>query len=171
VGTLAVLGYFIWPTISVSPKHVAFAGYPNETFNFSARNGTAEDVYDVQIPFFIGTDKHFEDKISAKVLLNGEPPHRMYDDYHYCYGEGDDVHKVLPHEREVFIVRIEHLAPSGIGNFSITYAGGDKFVTQPGRASYLSEPYSYSDMEGTIAIRGGYRICKAVIKTDGLEKK
>ena len=168
---IGLLFWSIWPRIAVSPKRISFEGFPNETFNFSVRNGRVDDVYDVQIPFFIGRDKHLEKKITAKVFPNGDPPQRMYDDYHYCYGKGPDVHKILPHEQEVFIVRIRHLPPGGIGTFSITYAGGEKFQTKPGTPNFLPEPYSYSDMQGTIGVRGDYRICMYMIQTDGLVNK
>lgn len=168
---IATMGYWIWPRITVSPKHVSFQGYPNETFNFSVRNGRADDVYDVQIPFLIGYNKHFQDKISAKVEPNGDPPQRMYDDYNYCFGKGPDVHKILPNEREVLIVRIRHLAPYGSGSFSITFAGGGNFDTGPGTPNFISEPYSYSPQQATVGVRGDYRICKMVIATDGLVGK
>lgn len=167
---LAALGYFIWPKISVSPVRVSFMGYQNETFNFSVRNGRADDVYDVQIPFLIGYDKHFEDKLSAKVSWNGEPPQRVHDDYNYCFGrKGDGIGQhVQKNEREVLIVRLAHLAPYGSGSFSITYTGGDKFSTAPGRPDFIDEPYSYSPVQGTVGVRGDYRVCKYVISTDGL---
>src|ERR1700728_3897758 len=98
---LAILGYSVWPRITISPTRVAFRGYPNETFNFSVRNGRSDDVYDVQIPFLIGYNKHLDDKFSAKVTPNGDPPQRMYDDYNYCFGKKGDVSKVLKDEREV----------------------------------------------------------------------
>jgi hypothetical protein len=87
------LSYAVWPRIKVSPDKVGFLGFPDETFNFSVRNERADDVYDVQIPFLIGHDKHFENKLSAKVLPNGDPPQRLYDDYNYCFGVGKDVKK------------------------------------------------------------------------------
>ena len=169
---LAALAYFIWPKISVSPAHVSFRGYPNETFNFSVRNGRADDVYDVQIPFLIGYNKHFEDKLSAKVSWNGEPPQRMHDDYNYCFGrKGDGVGQhVQKNEREVLIVRLTHLAPYSSGSFSITYVGGDKFDTSPGRPDFIDEPYSYSPVQGTVGVRGDYRVCKYVISTDEVDK-
>ncbi|HEU4637082.1 MAG TPA: hypothetical protein VFS41_12940 [Edaphobacter sp.] len=168
---LATLGYAVWPKLTISPSKISFAGYPNETFNFSVRNGRSDDVYDVQIPFLIGYDKHFEDKLSAKVLPNGDPPQRLYDDYNYCFGEEGDVSKVLQHEREVLIVRIRHLPPFGTGGFSVTYAGGDKFDAISGTPTFISEPYSYSPMHGTVGVRGSYRICKYVISTDGMVGK
>jgi hypothetical protein len=171
IALVVCLGYVVWPRITVSPRHTVFAGYPNETFNFSVKNNRDDDVYDVQIPFPIGRDRHLEDKLSAKVLPNGDPPQRMYDDYNYCYGKGPDVHKILPHEQEVFIVRIRHLPPGGIGTFSITYAGGEKLETKPGSPNFVGEPYSYSDMQGRIEVRGNYRICKYMIQTDGLANK
>jgi hypothetical protein len=171
VVAIATVGYFVWPRITVSPSHISFAGYPNETFNISVRNERSDDVYDVQIPFFIGRDKRFEDKLSAKVLPNGDPPQRIYADYNYCFGEGEDVKKVMPHEREVFIVRIRHLPPSGTGAFSITYAGGEKFETKSGTPNFTSEPTSYSPMQTTMGVRGNYRICKVALETDGLVRK
>ena len=83
---LAVSGYWLWPRITVSPAQVSFQGYQNETFNFSARNGRADDVYDVQIPFLIGYNKHYEDKLSARVMPNGDPPQALSFDYNYCFG-------------------------------------------------------------------------------------
>ncbi len=167
-GLLALLGYWVWPQITVSPKRIPFGGYPNETFNFSVRNGRADDVYDVQISFLIGYNKHFDDKLSAKVEPNGDPPQRMYDDYNYCYGKKGDVSKVMPNEREVLIVRIRHLAPYASGSFAITYAGGERFETKPGTPNFIAEPYSYSPMQATVGVRGDYRICKYAIATDGL---
>ena len=80
------------PPITVNPEHVTFNGYPDETFNFSVRNGRSEDVYDVQIPFLIGYGKHFDDKFSVKVMPNSDPPQRIYIRYNYCYGvKGDGV--------------------------------------------------------------------------------
>jgi hypothetical protein len=171
IGLAFAVAYSVWPKITVSPGHVAFAGYPDETFNFSVKNDRPDDVYDVQIPFPIGQDKHFDDKLSAKVSPNGDPPQRLYDDYNYCYGVGGDVKKVTPHEQEVFIVRIRHLPPSGIGSFSITYKGGEKFETKPGTPNFIAEPYSYSPMQGTVGVRGDYRICKYAIATDGMVGK
>lgn len=168
IGVASGIAYAVWPRITISPDRVIFAGYPDETFNFSVKNNRSDDVYDVQIPFPIGHDKHFEDKLSAKVWPNGDPPQRIYDDYNYCYGVGKDVKKIMPHEREVFIVRIRHLAPFGIGRFSIAYAGGEKFETKAGTPNFISEPYSYSSMQSTIGVRGNYRICKYAIRTDGL---
>jgi len=166
---LAALGYFVWPRITVSPSHVSFQGYSSETFNFSVRNGRSDDVYDVQIPFLIGYGKHWDAKLSAKVMPNSsDPPQRLYDDYNYCYGKGPDVHDIQPNEREVLIVRIVHMPPGGTASFSITYSGGNKFETQPGPPNFISEPYSYSPMQGEINVRGNYRICKSVISTNGL---
>jgi hypothetical protein len=164
---LALFGWWVWPIITVSPSHISFAGYPNETFNFSIRNGRADDVYDVQIPFLIGYNKHLEDKLSAKVAPNGDPPQRIYDDYNYCFGKKGDVSKVLPNEREVLIVRIGHLAPYAVGSFSIMYAGGEKLEAKSGTLNFITEPYSYSSMQATMGVRGDYRICKYVISTDG----
>jgi hypothetical protein len=70
---IATFGYWIWPRITVSPEHVSFRGYPGETFNFSVRNGRADDVYEVQIPFLIGYNKHLDSKFSVKVTSNGDP--------------------------------------------------------------------------------------------------
>lgn len=163
---LATMGYWIWPRITVSPSHVSFNGYPSETFNFSIRNGRADDVYDVQIPFFIGRNKHLEDKLSAKVIDNVEPSGPLRDDYNYCYGvKGDGVvSHVQKNEQEVLIVRIPHLVPYGSGIFSITYAGGDKLLDiVPKSPSFIGEPYSYSPNSGTVSVRGDYRICKFVM--------
>jgi hypothetical protein len=171
IGVASAVAYIVWPRITVSPNHITFAGYPNETFNFSVKNERSDDVYDVQIPFLIGRDRHFEGKLSAKVSPNGDPPQRLYDDYNYCYGAGDDVRKVMPHEQEVLIVRVRHLPPSGIGGFSITYSGGEKFATKSGTPNFISEPYSYSSVQGTVGVRGNYRICKYVISTDGMVGK
>ena len=168
---IALFGWWVWPRITISPSKLSFAGYQNETFSFSIRNGRADDVYDVQIPFSIGYNKHLDDKFSAKVTSNGDPPQRIYDDYNYCYGKGPDVHKVLPNEREVLIVRIRHLAPFQGGSFSITYTGGEKVEAKSGTPSFLAEPYSYSPMQATMGVRGDYRICKFAISTDGLVGK
>lgn len=170
---LAAMGYWIWPKITISPSRVSFQGYPNETFNFSATNGRADDVYDVQIPFLIGYNKHFEDKLTAKVMPNSDPPQRIYDDYNYCFGvKGDGiVSHVQKNEREVLIVRIPHLGPNGSGSFSVTYAGGDKFDTKAGTANFIGEPYSYSPFQGTVGVRGDYRICKYALSTNGLTGK
>jgi hypothetical protein len=172
-GILAVLGYFVWPAITVSPSRVSFAGYPNETFNFSVRNGRSDDIYDVQIPFLIGYNKHFENKLSAKVTSNGDPPQRIYDDYNYCFGKkGDgDVRNVQKNEREVLIIRIRHLPPFGVGSFSITYSGGERFDAKSETPNFVGEPYSYSPMYATVGVRGDYRICKYAIATDGLVGK
>lgn len=168
-GILAFVGYMVWPGISVSPSRVSFEGYPNETFSFSVKNGRSDDIYDVQIPFLIGYGKHFQDKLSAKVFSNGDPPQRVYDDYNYCFGKSGDVHKVLPNEREVLIVRIRHLPPFGIGDFSITYTGGDNFAMRLFESpSFVSEPSSYSLNQFTVGVRGSYRICKYVVATDGM---
>ncbi len=171
--TLATMGYLIWPRITVSPTRVSFLGYQNETFNFSVRNGRADDVYDVQIPFLIGYNKHLEDKLTAKVMANGDPPQGIYDDYNYCFGvKGDGiVSHVQKNEREVLLVRITHLLPYGSGSFSITYAGGDKFKTKPGTPTFVGEPYSYSPLQETVGVRGDYRICKFVVSTNGLVGK
>src|SRR5260221_1764690 len=170
---IASVGYWIWPRITVSPSQVSCLGYPNETFNFSVRNGRADDVYDVQIPFLIGYSKRFEDKLTAKVMPNGDPPQRIYDDYNYCFGiKGDGVvSDVQKNEQEVLIVRITHLAPYGSGSFSVTYAGGDKFDTKPETPNFIGEPYSYSPFQGTVGVRGDYRICKFALSTNGLVGK
>jgi hypothetical protein len=162
---LAAMGYWIWPRITISPAKVSFRGYPNETFNFSVRNGRADDIYDVQIPFLIGYKKRFEDKLSAKVSPNGEPTQPLRDDYNYCVGvKGDGVvSHIQPNEREVLIVRITHMVPYGSASFSITYAGGDGFDTKAGTPDFIDEPYSYSPNQGTIGVRGDYRICKFVV--------
>jgi hypothetical protein len=169
----AGMGYWIWPRITVSPQHVSFQGYPNETFNFSVRNGRADDIYDVQVPFLIGYNKHFEDKLSAKVVPNGDPPQRIHVDYNYCFGEKGDgiVSHVQKNEREVLIVRITHLAPYSSGGFSITYEGGEKFDAKSETPNFIREPYSYSAMQGTFGVRGDYRICKYAVSTDGLVEK
>jgi hypothetical protein len=137
------------------------------------RNGRADDVYEVKIPFLIGYNKHFQDKFSAKVMPNGDPPQRMYDDYYYCFGHrgNGDVTNVQQNEREVFIVRIGHLTPGGTGSFSITYTGNEKLQIEAGAATFVSEPYSYSPMQSTIGARGDYRICKIAIAADGLVGK
>lgn len=172
-GILAVLGYFVWPRITVSPAHIVFTGYPNETFNFSVKNDRSDDVYDVQIPFLIGHNKNLQDSLSAKVVPNGDPPQRIYDDYNYCFGEKGDgnVRNVQKNEREVLIVRIRHLPPFGVGSFSITYKGGEKFETKSGTPNFISEPYSYSPMQFTVEVRGDYRICKYAVATDGMVGK
>lgn len=166
----ATVGYFVWPRITVNPKRVSFRGYPNETFNFSVRNGRADDVYDVQIPFFIGRNKHFEDKLSAKVIGNVEPSGPFRNDYNYCYGvKGDGVvSHVQKNEQEVLIVRIPHLVPYGSGAFSITYTGGDRLPDiVAGAPDFIGEPYSYSPNSGTVDVRGDYRICKFVMSPSG----
>jgi hypothetical protein len=71
---IAAIGYSIWPRIVISPSDVSFQGFPNETFNFSIRNGRADDVYDIQVPFLIGYNKHFDNKFLVKVTPNGDPP-------------------------------------------------------------------------------------------------
>jgi hypothetical protein len=167
---IAAVGYLIWPRVTVGPSRVSFYGYPSETFNFSVRNGRADDVYDVQIPFFIGRNKHFEDKLSAKVIGNVEPSGPLSNDYNYCYGvKGDGVvSHVQKDEQEVLIVRITHLVPYSSGAFSITYAGGDKLPDiASGAPSFIGEPYSYSPNSGTIGVRGDYRICKFVMSPSG----
>ena len=158
--------------ITVNPAKVSFRGYPNETFNFSVRNGRSDDVYDVQIPFLIGQDKHFDDKLSAKVS-HGDDPQPIYDDYNYCFGKkgNGDVKNVLPHEQEVLIVRVGHLAPSASTSFTMTYAGGEQFEANSRTATFLSEPYSYSGSQFTVGVRGDYRICKYVISTKGGSQK
>jgi len=168
---IALFGWWVWPRITVNPTRISFAGYPNETFNFSVRNGRADDVYDVQIPFLIGYNKHLQDKLSAKVASNGDLPQRIYNDYNYCFGEKGDVSKVLPNEREVLIVRIGHLAPYAVGSFSITYAGGEKLDVKSGAPNFVAAPYSHSPMQATVGVRGDYRICKYVIATNGLVGK
>jgi hypothetical protein len=122
VSISAAWGGFWWQRITVSPEKVSFQGYQDETFNFSVRNGRSDDAYDVQVPFLIGYGKHFEDKLSAKVIQNGDPPQRIHIDYNYCFGHKGDgvVSHVQKNEREVMIVRIPHLAPYGSGSFSIT---------------------------------------------------
>lgn len=166
-GALAILGYYVWPRITVSPSRIAFEGYPSETFSFSVRNGRSDDIYDVQIPFLIGYNKHFEDKLSATVMPNEDPPQRIYSDYNYCFGEKGEVRKVLPDEREVLIVRIAHISPFASRSFAITYAGGPKFETKSGSPNFASEPSSYSPMQTTLGVRGAYRICKFAMATDG----
>jgi hypothetical protein len=154
---IAAIGYWIWPKITVGPPRVSFSGYPGETFNFSVRNGRADDVYDVQIPFFIGRNKHFEDKLSAEVIGNVEPSGPLKDDYNYCYGvKGDGVvSHMQENEQEVLIVRIPHLVPYSSGAFSVTYTGGDKLPDiVPGRPDFIDEPYSYSPNSGTVGVRG-----------------
>lgn len=166
---IATMGYWVWPKITVSPGHVSFHGYPNETFNFSVRNGRSDDVYDVQIPFLIGYSKHFQDKFSVKVMPNGEPPQRIYIEYNYCFGRKADgvISHVQPNEREVLIVHLTHLPAYGYGNFSITYDGGQKLDTQSESPTFASEPTSYSASQGTVGVRGDYRICKYEMGTNG----
>ena len=166
----AAMGYFIWPRITVNPARVSFNGNPNETFNFSVRNGRSDDVYDVQIPFLIGYNRHFEDMLSAKVVPNGEPSQPLSDDYNYCFGKKGDgiVSHVQKNEREVLIVRITHLIPYGSGSFSITYTGGDKLLNVvPGTPNFIGEPYSYTPNSETVGVRGDYRICKFVLRPSG----
>jgi hypothetical protein len=127
-------------------------------------------VYDVQIPFFIGRNKHFEDKLSAEVIGNVEPSGPLKDDYNYCYGvKGDGVvSHMQENEQEVLIVRIPHLVPYSSGAFSVTYTGGDKLPDiVPGRPDFIDEPYSYSPNSGTVGVRGDYRACKYVISPSG----
>jgi hypothetical protein len=158
---LAAMGYFIWPRITVSPAHVAYRGFPDETFNFSVRNGRADDIYDVQLPFLIGYGKHFENKLSATVTSSREPSSVIQIDYSYCFGKKGDgiVSHVQPNEREVLIVRIAHLVPYGFGSFSIKYTGGEKFDARSEEPSFADEPTSYSPVENTVGVRGDYRIC------------
>lgn len=168
-GVLALLGYAFWPRITVSPDHVAFQGFPNETFNFSVKNGRSDDVYDVEIPILIGYGKHWDSKLSAKTIPNSsDPRQRIYVAYNYCYGKKGDVSKVLPNEREVLIAKIPHLAPLGVGSFSVKYTGGEKFTAKVETPNFTSEPYSYSTMQGTAEVRGSYRICEYRMETDGL---
>jgi hypothetical protein len=167
VAIVTGIGYAVWPRITVSPPRFSFRGYPNETVNFSVRNERGDDVYDVQIPFLIGYNKHLDAKLSAKVMPSNEPSQPLHDDYTYCYGKKGNVQKVLPNEQEVLVVRIEHQPPSGIGTFTITYAGGEGFATKPGAPSFVSEPYSYSPTQGTVGVRGDYRICKFVMSKVG----
>lgn len=167
---LTFLGWVLWPQIIISPERVSFAGYAGETFNFSVRNGRADDVYDVQIPFLIGYGKHYDSKFSVKVMPNGDPPQRIYGDSNYCYGKGPDVHKILPNEQEVLIVNVTHIPPYGSRSFSITYGGGESIQTKAGHSTFLSEPRSYSDWQGTMGVRGDFRICRYDMHTDGLVK-
>jgi hypothetical protein len=159
---LIVLGYFVWPRITISPHRIVFEGYPGETMNFSVRNGRADDVYDVQVPFLIGYNKHFEDKLSARVMPNGEPHSGFNDVFNYCFGHKGDgvVSHVQPNEREVLIVHIPHLAPFASGIFSVSYAGGEKLAANSEQPSFVSEPTSYAYNFGTFGVRGDYRICK-----------
>jgi hypothetical protein len=154
------MGYLAWPSTTVSPKKVRFAGFPNETFNFSVRNGRDEDIYNVEIPFLIGYNKHLDAKFSAMVMPSGEPSQPLHSDYYYCYGKRGVVDKVVPNEQEVLVIKIEHLPPSGMRTFTITYAGGEKLDTKPGHPIFSYVPNSYSPTQGTIDIRGDYRICK-----------
>lgn len=87
---IAFVGFIAWPRITVSPGRVSFRGYPNETFDFSVRNGRSDDVYDLQIPFLIGYNKHLQDKLSAKVVPNNDPQEAISDDYNYCFGKKGD---------------------------------------------------------------------------------
>jgi hypothetical protein len=107
----------------------------------------------------------------VKVTSNGDPPHRIYDDYNYCYGKGPDAHKVLPNEQEVLIVNIAHMNAYGSGSFAITYAGGDKLETKSWSPTFVSEPTSYSAWQGTVGVREDYRICRYELHTDGMVGK
>jgi hypothetical protein len=173
VAIFGVIAYQAWPRLTISPSKVSFQGYPNETFNFSARNGRSDDVYDVQIPFLIGYNKHFEDKLSARVVSNGDPPQAINIDYNYCFGtKGDgDVRHVQKNEREVLIVRITHIVPYGSGGFTITYAGGEKLDLKYGPPTFAGEPFSYSPTQGTFDVRGDYRICKVAVHANRLDEK
>lgn len=166
------LGSLVWPRIVVSPSVVKFQGFPNETFNFSVRNGRSDDIYDVQIPFLIGLGKNFENKLSAIVMPNTEDPHQpTTNDYNYCFGTGSgDVTKIMPNEREVLVVNLRHLPPYGHESFSVTYTGGEKFEAKSEEPSFASEPFSYSPNQGTVGVRGDYRICKYAMHSDLLEK-
>jgi hypothetical protein len=168
---LVILGYVIWPRITVSPSHVSFQGYPGETFNFSVKNGRFDDVYDVEVPFLIGYGKYLQDKIAAKVITNGDPQGPLSNDYSYCFGvKGDGVPQhVQPNEREVLIVNIKHILPYGFSSFSVTFAGGDKFdAKQLESPSFVGEPHSYSLNQETVGVRGDYRICKYTGKVNGM---
>ena len=158
------VGYLIWPRITVSPARIGFRGFPGETFNFSVRNGRADDVYDVQVPFLIGYGKHLQDKIFATVSRNGEPPRTMYNDYTYCFGHKGDgnIRNIPPNEREVLTVNIPHMNAYGSSSFTITYAGGESFEAVSQASSFIDEPYPYSKTMGTVGVRGDYRICKFV---------
>jgi hypothetical protein len=160
---LAALGYRVWPSITVSPRQVLFQGFPDETFNFSVTNGRADDVYDVQIPLNVGNGRHLDSKLSAKVTPNGDPSEPMREDCSYCYGIKGDVTQVMPSEREVLIVKVKHLAPQETRSFSVTYTGGDGFEAKSGVPNFISTPYSYSPLQGTMDVRGDYRICKFLI--------
>ena len=161
-GLFVLLGWIVWPHIRVSPANVTFAGFQNETFNFSVRNETDDDVYDVQIPFFLETHDHLDSKFSAKVIPNGEPAPRIFGDYNYCYGKRSDIHKVLPNEQEALVVHVSHITPMGNRSFSVTYTGGEKLEANAERPTFILTPYSYSDTQGTIGVRGNFRACKFV---------
>lgn len=99
-----------------------------------------------RFPFLIGYSVHLDDKLTAKVVPNGDPPQRMYDDYNYCYGTKGDgiVSHLQPNEREVLIVRLTHMAPYSSRSLSITYTGGKKFEAKLEKPNFIGEPYSYS---------------------------
>jgi hypothetical protein len=165
---LSAIGWWRWPRIKVSPAKVAFAGFQGETFNFSVRNETNDDVYDVQIPFLLQTHNHLDSKFSAKVLPNGEPSPHIFGDYNYCYGKGNDIHKVLANEQEVLVVHVSHITSMGTRSFSVSYAGGEKLEAKAETPSFILTPYSFSEMQGTIGVRGDYRACKFVSANDGV---
>ncbi len=158
----------------MNPTQVSFQGYPNESFTFSIRNERSDDIYDVQVPFLIGSHKHLDDKFSVKVMPNGDPPQRIHLDYNYCYGTKGDgvVSHVQPNEREVLIVHIIHIPAYGSGTFSITYSGGDKITAEGETPTFDSKPRSYSawqgpTWQGTVGVRGDYRICKYAMSSNG----
>jgi len=170
---IAALGFIVWPRIKVSPPQVKFLGFPNETFNFSARNERSDDVYDVQIPFLVGYNKRYEDKLSAKVIPNGDPPQALSIDYNYCFGKKGDggVKNMQRNEREVLIVRITHIAPNGSVGFTITYAGGEKLNLKNDPPTFAGEPFSYSPTQGEFDVRGDYRTCKVAAHANRLAEQ
>jgi len=169
-GSLSVAwGSYWWERIRISPERLAFRGFADETFNLSERNGMSYDVYDIQIPFLVGYNKHFDDKLSAKTVPNSDPPTGLQMDYSYCYGTKGDgvVSHVQQNEREILIVRIPHLVPSESESFSITYTGGEQFTAKLFQdPDFLEEPTSYSPRQGTFEVRGDYRICKFAMRVD-----
>ena len=165
----AAWGSYWWQRIAVTPEQVSFQGYPDETFNFSVRNGRSYDVYDVQIPFLIGYARHLDAKLSAKVEGESEPSSAIHVLYNYCYGtKGDGIGShVMPNEREVLIVRVAHLVPAASENFTVTYTGGEKFVAKLLEApTFAEEPTSYSPTQTTVGVRGDYRVCKFAMHAD-----
>jgi hypothetical protein len=164
----AFWGYCWWQGINVSPGRANFRGFSSETINFSVRNNQSDDAYDVQVPFLVGYGKHFEDKLSVKVIPTGEPSSLIHVDYNYCFGEKGDgiVSHVMPNEREILIAKLEHIPPSVSRTFTVTYTGGEPLSMKLLSPDSADEPNSYSLNQGTFGVRGDFRICKFAVHAD-----